>query len=131
GEEDAGFLCLEEAGVRAAGPLHYNLEAGLSGGGLFATGSLRLRVAMTCVVTLEVFEREIEVTDFAAQKELDGREWVDLSEEIRDEIHLALPAHPRSAQAAERDGLRPGGSALAPPASGAWKALDQLHPPKT
>lgn len=131
GEEDPAFLGLEEAGAAAVGPLRYSVDAGVSEGGLFVTGSLSLRVRFTCVVTLEPFEKEISIPDFATQKELGGAELVDLSPEIREDIHLALPAHPRSdavppghffsAESATAPGGKEGGA-------GPWRALDQLKP---
>jgi uncharacterized metal-binding protein YceD (DUF177 family) len=130
GEESAEGLGLEEAGAVAVGNLHYALEAGLSGGGLFVTGSLRVRVRLQCVVTLEEFEKEIVVDSFAAQIELEGRELVDLTPEVREDIHLALPAHPRSDAASEASLSARGFEAhqSAPPAQGAspWGELDKL-----
>jgi hypothetical protein len=38
GDESPGFLDLEAIGAKPAGPVHYELEVGLSGGGVFATG---------------------------------------------------------------------------------------------
>jgi uncharacterized metal-binding protein YceD (DUF177 family) len=95
GVEDPGFLELEEIGVRPISPLHYSLSVGVSGDGIFATGLLSLRVRLRCVVCLNEFETELVIEPFALQKELDGRESVDLAPEIREDIHLALPAHPR------------------------------------
>ena len=117
--------------MRAVGPLHYSLEASVSEGVLFVTGRLDVCVEMTCVVTLERFEQGIEVGEFVLEMEVQGWEWVDLSEQIREEIHLALPAHPRSAQADVSGGARQSSTSLAASASGVWKALDQIHPPNT
>lgn len=129
-EVDARPLGLEEADAAPASPLHASLDAGLSDGGLFATGELRLKVRLKCVACLEPFETEIVVSDFAVQKELDGREAVDLTEEIREDIHLALPPYPRC----DTEGHKtcPASFPLAPaddspiPGSAAWDALDKL-----
>jgi len=59
GEECADGLGLDEAGASPVGPLHYCLDVGISENGLFATGTLRLRVRLQCVVTLEYFEEEV------------------------------------------------------------------------
>jgi uncharacterized metal-binding protein YceD (DUF177 family) len=94
GSEDPTFLGLEEIGADPASPLQYSLDVGISGGGIFATGQLKLRVRLTCVACLNEFE--IDLTEpFAFQQELDGREVVDLTSHLREDIHLALPAHPR------------------------------------
>jgi|LauGreSBDMM110SN_4_FD.fasta_scaffold98279_2 uncharacterized metal-binding protein YceD (DUF177 family) len=95
GETNPSFLDLTEAEVEAIGPLSYDLHVGLSGTGLFATGSLTQSVTMTCVACLEPFEYQIKTTSFAMQRELEGSELVDLTEEVREDIHLLLPMHPR------------------------------------
>jgi uncharacterized metal-binding protein YceD (DUF177 family) len=102
GEEDPEFLGLGEAGAEPVGPLEYSLDVGLSDGGLFATGMVAQRVRMTCVSCLEPFEREIVVDPFAIQVELEGSELVDLTPEVREDIHLLLPAHPRCDQGGEK-----------------------------
>jgi uncharacterized protein len=95
GEEDATFLDLGEIGAKAAGPVRYELDIGLSGGGLFATGRVSAPVEMTCVACLQPFVFEAVVEPFATQVEIDGRELVDLTPLVREDILLALPNHPR------------------------------------
>jgi uncharacterized metal-binding protein YceD (DUF177 family) len=129
GEESAEGLGLEEAGATPVGPLHYGLDVGISGNGLFATGTLRLRVRLQCVVTLEFFEEELLIDPFVVQKELDGNELVDLTPEAREDIHLALPAHPRSKAASERSPFVRSASPMESTTDGGenpWGVLDQL-----
>lgn len=134
GEEDAGFLELEEAGARACSPLGHSLDVGLSGGGLFATGRIGLCVRLRCVACLDEFETRLTIDPFALQKELDGRESVDLTPEIREDIHLALPAHPRC----DADGSKicparfsqAPADASQPPGNAPWDALDRLKTEK-
>lgn len=95
GEDPASVLALSEPNFEAVAPLSYSLDVGLSEGGLFATGSLRTVFKMECVSCLESFETPIEVPDFACQVELSGSEEVDLTENLREDILLALPPHPR------------------------------------
>lgn len=95
GEADPICLDLAEAEAEAVGPLFYDLHVGISGPGLFATGSLSQAVKMTCVACLEPFEYEVKTTEFAMQRDLEGSELVDLTEEVREDIHLLLPMHPR------------------------------------
>lgn len=128
-EADTAFLELEAAGASAASPLHYALDVGLSDGGIFAAGRLHLRLRLKCVACLEEFEQDLDIDPFALQKELDGRESVDLSPEIREDIHLALPAYPRC----DGDGRKkcPASFSQAPadviePSGDAWGALDKL-----
>jgi uncharacterized metal-binding protein YceD (DUF177 family) len=94
-ETDPLFLGLDEAGAEALGSLFYDLEIGVSGISFFATGSLVQNVRMTCVACLESFNHEIKTTSFAMQRDLAGSELVDLTEEVREDIHLLLPMHPR------------------------------------
>lgn len=95
GEANPAALDLEEAGIEAVSPLFYDLQVGLSGDGLFATGTLSQTMKMTCVGCLESFEFKLETQEFAMQKELSGSELVDLTPEVREDIHLLLPMHPR------------------------------------
>jgi uncharacterized metal-binding protein YceD (DUF177 family) len=130
GTEDAAFVGLEEAGATAASPVEYSLDVGISDGGIFATGRLAVKVRLRCVACLEDFETLIEIPEFALQKELDGREAVDFSEEVREDIQLALPAYPRC----DAEGRKtcpasfPQAPADSSPSSGtaAWNALDKL-----
>ncbi len=135
GEEDAGPLGLEEAGAVSVSPLRYRLDVGLSDGGLFATGEIAVRVRRECVGCLESFEQDIVLDAFALQKELTGAELVDLTPEVREDIHLVLPPHPkcdsgdgRSLCPAAYDGA-PRASLRAPvEGASAWDALDKLKP---
>lgn len=135
GEEDAGGLGLGEVGAQAVSPLRYSLDVGQSEGGLFAAGSLALRVRLRCVGCLADFEQEVVVEPFGYQAELTGHELMDLTPAIREDIHLALPPHPRcdavggtkkcpaayeSVSSASR--LAPEGAASA------WDVLDKLKP---
>jgi uncharacterized metal-binding protein YceD (DUF177 family) len=137
GEEDSAPLELEQAGAEPVGPLEYSLDVGLSDGGIFATGNLAQRVRMTCVACLEPFESDIIVDRFATQIELTGNESVDLTPEVREDIHLLLPAHPRCDQGGEKTcpAQFPAGARTAPMQTeraarpAIWEALDQLNTP--
>lgn len=131
GEEDASFLALEEVKARALSPVRYVLDVGLSDGGLFASGLLRLRLRLECVACLEPFEYDLAVDPFALQKELPGTEIVDLTPEVYDDIQLALPAYPRCDAQAGRSCPahfpEAASGSVGPPAQpGTWEALDQL-----
>lgn len=137
GEEDSAPLELEQAGAEPVGPLEYSLDIGLSDGGLFVTGSLAQRVRMTCVSCLEPFERDIVTDRFATQLELTGSESVDLTPEVREDIHLLLPSHPRCDQGGEKTcpAQFPAGARTSPMQTekaarpAIWEALDQLKTP--
>ena len=133
GEENTEPLGLEEAGVTPVTPLSYSLDVGLSGGGLFATGHLAVRVRMECVCCLENFERDIVVNAFSLQVDLPGGELIDLTPWAREDIHLTLPAHPRCDNNGEpkcpasREGVPGFDRQPAQIRASAWDALDKLQ----
>ncbi len=95
GEDPASILELNDPGTVPVSPVRYSLDAGLSDGGFFATGQLAVDMGCRCVGCLEQFILPVRVDDFACQLELDGREEIDLTGPVREDIILALPAHPR------------------------------------
>lgn len=136
GEADNAILELNEPDLSAVGPVTYALEVGLSDGGLFATGQLGVDLQMRCVTCLENFIRQIRIENFACQIELTAAEMVDLTPQVREDILLALPAHPHC----DWDGLkeckppfdlRTPVSDSSSEAREVWDALDQLKIKKT
>jgi uncharacterized protein len=102
GEEECPIRELESEGIRCAGRLHYDVDVGVAGGGLWANGSLSQPVELRCVSCLEKFLHEVRVPAFAVHTELPGPETVDLTPFMREDILLNLPAHPHC----DRDGDR-------------------------
>ena len=102
GEDECPIHELESEGIRCAGRLHYDIDVGVAGGGLWANGSLLQPVELRCVSCLEKFLHEIRVSAFAVHMELHGPETVDLTPFMREDILLNLPAHPHC----DRDGDR-------------------------
>ena len=94
GEDPAAVLDLQDSQAIPSAPLSYRLDVGLSDGGLFATGTLRTAFSVECVRCLNRFEIPIHIDNFACQVELEGTEVVDLTDILREDILLALPAHP-------------------------------------
>jgi DUF177 domain-containing protein len=101
-EEECPIQELESEGIRCAGCLHYDIDLGIAGAGLWANGSLSQPVELRCVLCLEKFVHEIRVPAFAVHMELHGPETVDLTPFMREDILLSLPAHPHC----DRDGDR-------------------------
>ena len=128
GEEKCSIPELETEGIRCAGPLHYNIDVGVSGGALWANGSLSQPMELRCVSCLERFAYELQVPSFAVHRELQGPETVDLTAFIREDLLLNLPPHPHC----DRDGGRVCKAAKVEthPAIGKakadWSALDKL-----
>ena len=131
GELPAEILELQpQDRAHSIAPIHYALQVGISDDGLWATGKVSTVVECQCVRCLEKFNRTLSA-DFAFQTPLEGRETVDLTDDLREDILLALPAHPHCdwdgkkvckadftavESAADSLGERPD----------AWKALDNL-----
>ena len=95
GEDDCLIPDLESENIRCAGPLQYDIDIGVADGSLWANGSLKQPVELSCVGCLEKFVHDIKVPAFAVHTELHGPETVDLSPFMREDILLNLPAHPR------------------------------------
>jgi uncharacterized metal-binding protein YceD (DUF177 family) len=95
GEEDCAIPDLQTEEVRCTGPMSYKIDIGVSGGALWATGSLKQPVELRCVACLDKFVHEIRVPAFAVQTELHGPETIDLTPFMREDLLLNLPAHPR------------------------------------
>lgn len=129
---DLNSLELETANITPVGSLSYHLDVGLSGGGLFATGSWSLPIKATCVSCLDPFEYELSNQEFALQKELTGSELVDLTPEVREDIHLLLPMHPKCAlggkQCPAQFPQRVVPSSKSSEVRSVWAALDQINP---
>src|SRR5262245_26775869 len=102
GDEECPVPELAADGVVCTGPLHYDLEVGLSGDALWAKGTLSQPLELSCVACLERFAFTIQVPTFALHTELTGPEVIDLTPFIREDILLNLPAYPRC----DRDGGR-------------------------
>jgi uncharacterized metal-binding protein YceD (DUF177 family) len=94
GEEDCPIPELAADGIRCVGPLHYDLDVGISAGALWANGTLKQPVEVSCVSCLEKFVHEIKVPAFALHTELHGPETVELTPFFREDILLNLPAYP-------------------------------------
>jgi len=131
GHDPSSILDLRDEGVQPLTEVGYSLDVGLSEGGVFATGALSVDVQFQCVTCLELFEHPIRVEDFACQVEHDGGDTVDLTEPMREDILLALPAHPHCDWSGERvcRGVPADVSPLTEsdsPVREVWGALDQL-----
>jgi len=137
GEETHNILDFKDELVSTTSPVRYSLDVGLSEGGLFATGSLSVDLKLECVRCLNCFPYTVEVPDFAVQIELGTSETVDLTEEIREDILLALPPHPHC----DWNGANPCAGMLEntrhesetpaqPEGENPWATLDQLAKPK-
>jgi uncharacterized protein len=132
---DPAFAEFDSADAEAISPIHCSLDVGTSDDGLFATGSVSVELRQTCVKCLQPFETTVTVPDFATQIPLEGRESVDLTPAIREDILLTLPSHPRCDADGRTKCPATFQSVPAAPLSeeadpSAWEALDQIKPKK-
>ncbi len=100
GEEECPIADVAE--VSCLGPLSYDLDLGVSEGALWAQGTLKQKVELSCVACLEKFEHEIDVSEFTLHTELRGPETIDITPFLREDLLLNMPAYPRC----DRDGGR-------------------------
>lgn len=124
GEEPPSILDIHEPLFRFEQPIHYALDITWVGErGLLAHGRLSLLVRARCVRTLEWFDLPIVVEDFQAHEADVAGDELDLTQAMREDILLLLPANPVLPQAKPLEG------GLSPkPAGGSevWGALNQL-----
>ncbi len=130
GKEETEILELNDPSVRPLDHVSYDVHVGVSGSSLFATGRLGVDVEVECVSCLRPFVLPLVVPDFAAQVDLTGPEVVDLTPNVREDILLVLPAHPRCDWDGETvcPGPRVPQAEVTEgtPAAGAWEALNGL-----
>jgi uncharacterized metal-binding protein YceD (DUF177 family) len=124
GDEPAANLKIENPLYRFDHPIHFELEATLSGKGVLVRGTLNTSVKATCVRTLEPFDLPVIIDDFTVLVEEVPGDIVDLTPQIREDILLELPAHPVNPDAPKEVHL----TQETPPAKGsaAWEALEKL-----
>ncbi|MEI6192782.1 MAG: YceD family protein [Verrucomicrobiota bacterium] len=93
-----------DAMIRAAQPLHYDLEIELLDDAVLVQGLLRLKLDCQCVRCLKNFEFELELDPWTLHlpfEPLEGEEavaikndCVDLTPHMREDILLEFPQHP-------------------------------------
>ena len=81
--------------VTPLGGIAYALKVEVLGTELLARGELRQRLRCVCSRCADTFETEVADTGFVCSAEInDATDFLDLTEEIREAIILALPGYP-------------------------------------
>jgi uncharacterized protein len=130
-------LGIRDEMVKAADPLEYDLEAQLLDDSVLVRGKLSLSLDCECVRCLKPFKYRLELPDWTCHLPLKGEEAVrvvddsvDLTSPIREDILLALPAHPVcKSQCGGLAGKASGSKKKKAPAESnpsAWSELDKL-----
>jgi uncharacterized protein len=82
-----------------SGPVHYDLHAEIVGETVMVRGCLEADFEMTCVRCLDPFRFHVHLPETLFAEEIEGRETIDLTESIREDILIALPDHPHCEEA--------------------------------
>lgn len=126
-----------ETEVRPSGPVSYDLHLSRVGPELLlAQGQLVGRFHLRCVVCLEEFPFTLKLDGYAADLDLPDDGTLDLTDRIREDLLLELPAYPhcdrdsndpnRRCPAAHQLGEPEGNADPSSGGSSAWDALDGL-----
>jgi uncharacterized protein len=132
GQETADILELNDPTIRPLQKVTYLLSVQVEKNNVLVTGQLSLELELECVRCLRLFHYPLNVPDFVYETVVEGRETIDLTPAIREDILLVLPSHPRC----DWDGHSrcPGlrieketSIESMPEAPNAWDALDELN----
>ncbi len=94
GDVSSDFLsdCIEPDRFSVISPVHYRFQCERSGRGILVRGIVRVGLSCYCDRCLSPFELELPEVDICIFREgLEDRE-IDLTEDIREDIVLSLPA---------------------------------------
>ena len=132
GQEKADILELNDPAIRSLQDVTYSLFAQVEKNNVLVTGQLSLELELECVSCLRRFHYASNVPDFVYETAREGRETIDLTPAIREDILLVLPSHPRCDWDGHTEcpGLRiEKGTSIesVPEAPNAWDALDELN----
>ncbi len=139
GELSEEILGLEEADLRCTGPLSYDMEARLYDTELVLRGSVSAPFRMRCVRCLDEIDYTLELPDLTLSADVKGKLSVELTDELREELLLELPAYPKcelvGAECKINDSFgdfrldkdpQPGVDSATPSGESVWDALDSL-----
>ncbi len=95
GEVPPDIIEIDDQDIEFLLPIRYAIKASLTKRTLLVRGRLEVVVRLACSRCLKEFEERIEVEDFDLRKEIDDPgDTIDLTEEVRADIILALPIKP-------------------------------------
>lgn len=105
GRVEADIFQIENDGdICSIGPIDCELNTSVSGDLLIVDGTLSVAFQFRCVGCLEEFPYLLELDDYHAEIELEGKNGaLDLTQHIRDDILLEIPTYPHCT-----DGGQPG-----------------------
>jgi uncharacterized metal-binding protein YceD (DUF177 family) len=133
GVEPGTIMEWDDEDVRFSEEIAYDFHAQIQSNALLVTGTLRTPVHLRCSRCLKKFVKRLRVEQFVFHQELTGADFVDLTENIREDIILELPQ--RALCRPDCPGLCPrcgqdlsAGVCQCTPTAGdlRWHALDQI-----
>ncbi len=86
-------ICIEvdNPDVHFEKDIEYDLHAQIQNGAVLVIGKVRTPATLRCSRCLKVFRQPLQVSQFVYHKELAGEDFVDLTENLREDIILELP----------------------------------------
>ena len=122
-EGEIDCVDIDEEFVHPFGGVRYRLEVRVFGSELLVRGSLEQDFDLVCSRCGKDFDDTVKVGDFTSSYEIDEKSpEVDLTEDVREGIILALPSYPVCSE--ECPGIEQKGAA---PGDDQWSALDGLN----
>ena len=144
GEADSALLGLGDGSIRCNGPIHYELEATLYDTEMVVRGMVEAPFIMRCDRCLEEFPYTVQVAGLTLSFERGDAPTLDITDELREELILALPAYPKCELTGKEcqihdinddfrlDKVPPSGVDCATPSGkSVWQALDQFPAQET
>jgi len=141
GQLPKSIFDLAENDVQAAGPVEYSVDLVPGGDCIVATGRVAVEFELECARCLGRFRQRIELDPYEADIDPEGKHTINLTDRLREDILLDLPAYPRCDQGTEPRQCPVGdrfaapspveegpGESGPPQAPGAWEALEGWEP---
>lgn len=91
GVEPAAIIDWVDEDVAFTAEVEYDLHVQIRNNALLVTGQLTTPVRLRCSRCLNHFAQHLRVEEFVVHRELTGEDFVDLTENIREDIILQLP----------------------------------------
>lgn len=96
GHIDSSILGLQGNSLQSSGPIAYDLEARLYDAELVIMGSVEAPFRMRCDRCLSEFDHSVQVQELVLSLPVqEGAASIDITEALREELILALPAYPK------------------------------------
>ncbi len=95
GELDAAVFGIDSAALRSTGPLSYELEVQLFETELMVRGGITAPFELRCDRCLARFPYTVELEGIAFSYDVKGKLALDITEDLREEVVLALPSYPK------------------------------------